>query len=323
MEIQGVTGTAATTDPLRPSRRSPRPSSAGSRAASAKCGTRPSAGQPVRSATKRMPLSNRAGSPRKRLTMKPRIIAASASSSTALVPTRLAMTPPRSMSPTSTTGTSAARAKPILAMSPALRFTSDAEPAPSTRTRSASSDSREKLSRTASMRRGFQDWYSRAFAVPTTRPCTTTCEPISLWGFSSTGFMWTLGATPAAARLQRLGAADLAAIRRDGGIVRHVLRLEGPDLQTLAREDPAQARHQKRLAHIGAGALDHQSAHQNSTPSCAFTPAAKWCLTRVISVTRSAASISSGFALRPVTTTWRPGLRWRRVSTTSARSRYS
>ena len=130
--------------------------------------------------------------------MKPRIIAASASSSTALVPTRLAMTPPRSMSPTSTTGTSAARAKPILAMSPALRFTSDAEPAPSTRTRSASSDSREKLSRTASMRRGFQDWYSRAFAVPTTRPCTTTCEPISLWGFSSTGFMWTLGATPAA-----------------------------------------------------------------------------------------------------------------------------
>ena len=131
------------------------------------------------------------------------------------------------------------------------------------------------------------------------------------------------GGNAGRARLQRLGAADLAAIRRDGGIVRHVLRLEGPDLQTLAREDPAQARHQKRLAHIGAGALDHQSAHQNSTPSCAFTPAAKWCLTRVISVTRSAASISSGFALRPVTTTWRPGLRWRRVSTTSARSRYS
>ena len=42
-------------------------------------------------------------------------------------------------------------------------------------------------------------------------------------------------------------------------------------------------------------------------PSCAFTPAAKWCFTAVISVTRSAASISSGLALRPVTTTCRSG----------------
>ena len=42
---------------------------------------------------------------------------------------------------------------------------------------------------------------------------------------------------------------------------------------------------------------------QNSMPSCAFTPAAKWCFTKVISVTRSAASISCGLALRPVTTT--------------------
>ena len=40
-------------------------------------------------------------------------------------------------------------------------------------------------------------------------------------------------------------------------------------------------------------------------PGCAFTPAAKWCLTSVISVTRSAAASSSGLALRPVTTTCR------------------
>src|SRR5205809_946917 len=44
-------------------------------------------------------------------------------------------------------------------------------------------------------------------------------------------------------------------------------------------------------------------------PGCAFTPAAKWCFTSVISVTRSAAAISSGLALRPVTTTCRPGRR--------------
>ena len=44
------------------------------------------------------------------------------------------------------------------------------------------------------------------------------------------------------------------------------------------------------------------SAHQNSMPCWALTPARNGCLTRVISVTRSATSISSGLALRPVTT---------------------
>ncbi len=91
-----------------------------------------------------------------------------------------------------------ARANPILAMSPRRRLTSEAEPAPSTRTRSDSARRRPKLSTTAASRRGFQSWYSRARAVPTMRPWTTTCEPISLWGFNSTGFMWTEGATPAA-----------------------------------------------------------------------------------------------------------------------------
>ena len=55
-----------------------------------------------------------------------------------------------------------------------------------------------KLSSTAPSSLGFIAWYSRALAVPTTLPCTTTCEPISLWGFSSTGFMCTLGGTRAA-----------------------------------------------------------------------------------------------------------------------------
>jgi hypothetical protein len=105
-----------------------------------------------------MPSSNNDGSPRKRLTMKPTIMSASAGSITVLVPTRLAITPPRSMSPTSTTGTSAARAKPMLAMSAARRLTSDAEPAPSTRTRSASAVSSAKLSSTAPKSLGFIAW---------------------------------------------------------------------------------------------------------------------------------------------------------------------
>ena len=66
------------------------------------------------------------------------------------------------------------------------------------------------------------------------------------------------GLDAAGARLQGLGAADLPAIRRHRGVVRHVLRLEGPDLQAAPRIGPAQAGHQQGLADIRPGALDHQ-----------------------------------------------------------------
>ena len=159
LAMRGSTGTAMRTRPAsrplcaqRAVSASAMASSAGSRRAGAKCGTRPRGCQPVRAAIIVMPCANRAGSPRKRLTMKPPISAASAGSSTAAVPTRLAMTPPRSISPMSTTGTPAACAKPMLAMSPARRLISEALPAPSTSTRSASAARRPKLSSTAGSR---------------------------------------------------------------------------------------------------------------------------------------------------------------------------
>ena len=40
--------------------------------------------------------------------------------------------------------------------------------------------------------------YSAALAVANTLPCTTICAPTWLCGFSRTGFMCTLGGTPAA-----------------------------------------------------------------------------------------------------------------------------
>ena len=126
------------------------------------------------------------------------------------------------------------------------------------------------------------------------------------------------------ARLQRLGAADLAAVRRHRGVVRHVLRLERPHREAAIGQRARQAGDDQRLADVGAGALEHQRARrhgQNSMPGCAFTPAAKWCFTSVISVTRSAASISSGLALRPVTTTCRALRRAASAATTCARSR--
>ena len=60
----------------------------------------------------RMPSANSVGSPRNLLTRKPAIMrGVRRASSTALVPTIWAMTPPRSMSPISTTGTSARAGK--------------------------------------------------------------------------------------------------------------------------------------------------------------------------------------------------------------------
>ena len=60
---------------------------------------------------------------------------------------------------------------------------------------------------------------------------------------------------------------------------------------------------------------------QNSIPFCAFTPERKGCFTCSISVTRSAASISSSLAFRPVTTTCFIGGRAPSAATTSAVSR--
>ena len=60
--------------------------------------------------------------------------------------------------------------------------------------------------------------------------------------------------------LQRLGAADLAAVRRDGGVVRHVLRLERSDPEPTPREGAGECRDKQRLADVRARALDHDCA---------------------------------------------------------------
>ena len=128
-------------------------SSAGSSAAAGAHGITPKHGQPVRRAMKDTPASNSVGSPRNLLTANPTISAASSGSSTTRVPTSAAITPPRSMSPRRHTGTPAARAKPMFAMSPARRLTSAGLPAPSTMTRSCVATRRAKLSITAASRR--------------------------------------------------------------------------------------------------------------------------------------------------------------------------
>ena len=75
---------------------------------------------------------------------------------------------------------------------------------------------------------------------------------------------------PQARACKRLGAADLAAIGGDRGVVRHVLRLERADAQAAPGEGARQPGDEQRLADIRAGALQHQRAvarlDQNSIP---------------------------------------------------------
>ena len=212
-----------------------------------------------------------------RLTMKPATSFASSGSSTALVPTRLAITPPRSMSPITTTGTSAARAKPILAMSFLRRLISDALPAPSTRTMSASCFSLAKLSSTYGISFGF-----RLLHLPRRCPAEHLALHDHLRADLALRFeqhrvhmhRWLdIGRQS----LERLGAADLAAFRRHGGVVRHVLRLERPDAESAPHQRASEPGDQQRLADARPRALQHEDAggHQYSMPACAFTPSAK------------------------------------------------
>ena len=82
---------------------------------------------------------------------------------------------------------------------------------------------------------------------------------------------------PRGARLQGLGAADLAAFFGHRGVVGHILRLERPNRQTTVGQQPAKTGHDQRLADVGPGPLKHQRApgHQNSMPAWVFTPAEK------------------------------------------------
>ena len=211
----------------------------------------------------RMPSAKSEGSPRKRLTMKPTIFAASAASITALVPTICAITPPRSMSPTSATGTSAACAKPILAMSPWRRLISEALPAPSTRTRSDFAFSRSKLSSTAASRRGFKRLIFARLGVRQDAALHHDLRARLALRLQQHGVHVDAGRNAASSRLQGLGAPDLAAIFRDGGVVRHVLRLERQNREPAPREGAREACDDQRFADIRPGALDHQGLRRH------------------------------------------------------------
>gem|GEM_PF-4012947 len=85
----------------------------------------------------------------------------------------------------------------------------------------------------------------------------------------------TAGRHPTRPGLQRLSPANFTAICGDGGVVGHVLGLERAHLQATSHQGAGDAGHQQRLAHIGPGALKHQSPKggficQADAPSAAW-----------------------------------------------------
>ncbi len=94
-------------------------------------GNVPSTGRPVNSRSISSPGASSRASPRNLFTIQPAISDWSSAESSASVPNIDANTPPRSMSPTTTTGSRAADANPMFAMSRSRRLISAGEPAPS------------------------------------------------------------------------------------------------------------------------------------------------------------------------------------------------
>ena len=126
--------------------------------------------------------------------------------------------------------------------------------------------------------------------------------------------MCTLGATPAARACSAWARPISPPSAVTAALFDMFCGLNGRTRRPRRRQARARPGDEQGLADARAGALQHDRPRgQNSMPSCAFTPAAKWCFTSVISVTRSAAAIRPGRALRPVTTTCRPGGRRRQA----------
>ena len=108
---------------------------------------------------------NKSEFPRNLLTTKPTIWFKSFFGSIILVPKICAITPPLSISPINITGTFAAVAKPILAISFFLKFISAGDPAPSTRIKSYFFLSLLKLCKTGFNNSFFKFEYSYEFIV--------------------------------------------------------------------------------------------------------------------------------------------------------------
>ena len=271
LAMRGRRGTAMTKRAVARSRALPRARGRPRRAAfaaSAKCGTGPRHGTPVRSAMKVLPSAKSVGSPWKRLTSVAAISAGvggidhregadERGDDAAAVD--VADDDDRHIRRRGQSRSWRCRC--------ARRLTSDALPAPSTRTRSASAASSRNAASTSgsSSPRFFQ--YSRAGNEPTRLPRTMSCAPVVVLGLQQHRVHRGHRLAPRGPRLQRLRPADLAAVGGHRGVVAHVLRLERRDAQPAIGEGAAEAGDDQRLADVRAGSHEHESASHGARSS--------------------------------------------------------
>ena len=137
-------------------------------------GTTPTTGRWVFSSSIERPGRRISTSPRNLLMTSPLMRRRSFSSSSSTVPYSWANTPPRSMSPTRSTGASTISARPMFTMSSLLRLISAGLPAPSMTMTSASSARLSYAFRMSGTSCRFVRKYSDAFIWPRTSPLTMT-----------------------------------------------------------------------------------------------------------------------------------------------------
>ena len=161
-------------------------------------GVTPTTGICTFSSSISMPGSRIVLSPRNLLMIIPFTLFCSSSVSRIMVPVSCAKTPPRSMSPTRSTGALTSSAIPMLTISSCFRLISAGLPAPSMTMISLSllkASNAFWISGTSVL---LYAKYSLALILPRTFPFTITCEPVSLEGFKRIGFIQTDGSIPAA-----------------------------------------------------------------------------------------------------------------------------
>ena len=128
--------------------------------------------------------------------MKPIKFLLSTESNTAFVPTKLAITPPRSISPIIIVGIDNFVANPIFAISPSRRLISAGLPAPSTKIRSCLADKFKKAFSTYGISEPLIFWYSNPLTDLSNLPLIISCDPLSLCGLRSIGLCKILGSSP-------------------------------------------------------------------------------------------------------------------------------
>ena len=128
-------------------------------------------------------------------------------------------------------------------------------------------------------------------------PCTITCAPVSVSGLSSTGFMWTLGDMPAARACTACARPISPPSTVTAALFDMFCGLNGATFRPRRTSARAQARDQGRLADVASrcpGSSPRASARSSELDTLLRLHAGRnGCLISVISVTRSAISISA------------------------------